>query len=65
MAKVWIEKAIQYSDAINAGFLEHYGDILFMQGEKDSAFIQWQKAKQAGNNSEKLSKKINEKKYIK
>lgn len=65
LAKVWIEKAIQYSDAINAGFLEHYGDILFMQGEKDSAFTQWQKAKQAGNNSEKLSKKINEKKYIK
>lgn len=60
-----IEKALQNNDAANPVYLEHYGDILFLKGEKDKALIQWQKAKQAGNDSEKLNKKINEKKYIK
>lgn len=36
-----------------------------MKGEKDAALIQWQKAKEAGNGSEVLIKKINEKKYFK
>lgn len=64
-AKLWVEKALQHNEALNPVFLEHYGDILFMKGEKELAILQWQKAKQAGNDSEKLSKKINEKKYIK
>jgi tetratricopeptide (TPR) repeat protein len=61
----WITKALQNNEATNPVYLEHYGDILFLKGEKDNALVQWQKAKQAGNDSEKLNKKINEKKYIK
>ncbi len=65
LAKTLIQRALQNNEALNPVYLEHYGDILFAKGEKEAALIQWQKAKQAGNDSEKLSKKINEKKYIK
>lgn len=65
LAKTWIERALQDNEASNPVYLEHYGDILFVKGEKDLALVQWQKAKQAGNDSEKLIRKINEKKYIK
>ncbi|MGN7988948.1 tetratricopeptide repeat protein [Pedobacter sp. 22226] len=65
LAKTWIEKALQNNSDKNGVYLERYGDILFMKGEKDQAVIQWQKAKEAGNGSEVLIKKINEKKYFK
>lgn len=65
LAKTWIEKALQNNTNKNGVYLEHYGDILFMKGDKDAAVIQWQKAKEAGNGSEVLNKKINEKKYFK
>lgn len=65
LAKTWIERALQNNEASNPVYLEHYGDILFVKGEKELALIQWQKAKQEGNGSEKLIKKLNEKKYIK
>ncbi len=65
LAKTWIERALQNNEVSNPVYLEHYGDILFSKGEKEEALLQWQKAKQAGNDSDKLIKKINEKKYIK
>ncbi|WP_316798766.1 tetratricopeptide repeat protein [Pedobacter frigidisoli] len=65
LAKTWIEKALQNNSAKNGVYLEHYGDILYMKGEKDAAVEQWIKAKTAGNASEVLNKKINEKKYYK
>ncbi|WP_316825634.1 tetratricopeptide repeat protein [Pedobacter miscanthi] len=65
LAKTWIEKALQNNSNKNGVYLERYGDILFMKGEKDEAVIQWQKAKEAGNESAVLIKKINEKKYFK
>ncbi len=65
LAKTWIEKALQNNSNKNGVYLERYGDILFLKGEKDAALIQWQKAKEAGNGSELLIKKINEKKYFK
>lgn len=64
-AKVWAEQALQSSGAKNGLYLEHYGDILFLKGEKELALVQWQKAKEAGNDSGILNRKINEKKYIK
>ena len=64
-ALTYIQKALQNNEASNPVYLEHYGDILFLKGDKENAVVQWQKAKQAGNGSEKLTKKINEKKYIK
>ncbi|RZK18113.1 MAG: tetratricopeptide repeat protein [Pedobacter sp.] len=65
LAKTWIEKALQNNTNKNGVYLEHYGDILFMKGDKDAAVLQWQKAREAGNGSEVLNKKINEKKYFK
>ena len=65
LALTWIQKALPNNEASNPVYLEHYGDILFLKGDKEEAVLQWQKAKQAGNDSEKLNKKINEKKYIK
>lgn len=63
-AKKWIEKSLQGKPDNNATQLEHYGDILFYLGDQANALEQWKKAKAAGANSEKLNKKINEKKYI-
>ncbi len=65
LAKTWIERALQNNEASNPVYLEHYGDILFLKGEKELALLQWQKAKKEGNDSDKLTKKLNEKKYIK
>lgn len=64
-ARKWIEQAIQNNEANNAVYLEHYGDILFMLNEKESALKQWLKAQQYGNDSDILKRKINEKKFIK
>lgn len=58
-----IKMALQL-DAENPLYVEYYGDVLFLKGDKDLALVQWKKAKIAGNDSEKLNKKINEKKYI-
>lgn len=65
LAKLWIEKALKNTGAKNGIYLEHYGDILFLMGDKDQAVQQWQKARDAGNDGETLKRKINEKKYIK
>lgn len=65
LAKIWIEKALQNNSDKNGVYLERYGDILFLKGDKGAAVSQWQKAREAGNASEVLNKKINEKKYFK
>ena len=63
-AKIWIEKALQHDTTNNSTQLEHYGDILYLLGERELAQKQWEKAKSIGTGSDKLDKKINEKKYI-
>ena len=64
-AKTWIEKALENNEAENSVYLEHYGDILFLGGTPDLGIIQWKKAREKGNDSALLKRKINEKKYIK
>lgn len=64
-ALVWQEKALKNNGDQNGVYLENYGNILFLKGDKEAALLQWQKAKAAGNNSQKLTQKINEKQYIK
>jgi len=64
-ARSWIEKALQNNGAENSVYLEHYGDILFLSGEREQGLSQWKKAKDAGNDSALLKRKINEKKYFK
>ncbi len=65
LAKIWIEKALQNNGDKTGVYLERYGDILYLKGEKDAALMQWLNAKRAGNSSVILTKKINEKKYFK
>ncbi|WP_374166414.1 tetratricopeptide repeat protein [Arcticibacter sp. MXS-1] len=62
-ARTWIEKAIK-SNSNSAVQYEHYGDILYHLGEKESAVEQWQIARDKGVKSETLEKKINEKQFF-
>lgn len=65
VAKSWIERALQNNESENSVYLEHYGDILFLNGEHDKALLQWKRARAAGNDALLLKRKIDEKKYIK
>jgi tetratricopeptide (TPR) repeat protein len=64
-AKTWIEKALENKEAENNVYLEHYGDIMFLSGTQEMGIALWKKARDAGNNSTLLKRKINEKKYFK
>jgi tetratricopeptide (TPR) repeat protein len=64
-AKTWIEKALQHGSDKSAAVLEHYGDILFKDGDTSKALEYWRRAKDAGDGgSEFLDKKLSEKKLI-
>ncbi len=66
MAKIYIEKAIEYGkDDNSAEVLEHYGDVLAVTGDKEKAVEQWEKARELGSDSKTLNKKIRKKEYIK
>jgi len=58
-ARTWIEKAMA-AGAKDGVILEHYGDILFELGDKESAMNNWRLAKEAGDASELIDRKINE-----
>jgi len=59
-AKKYIEMAVMGSN--NGTIIEHYGDVLYKLGDKDQALEQWKKAKELGDTSEFIDKKIAEKK---
>jgi tetratricopeptide (TPR) repeat protein len=61
-AKTWIGKALGDKKEINAEVLEHYGDVLFKLGETSQAYEYWVKARNKGQGSEFLEKKITDKK---
>jgi tetratricopeptide (TPR) repeat protein len=62
-ALVYIEKAIKDGGAKSSTIVEHFGDILFYLNRADEAVQQWKKAVELGETSEKLKKKILDKKY--
>ena len=64
LAKFYIESALEKDDTNSAELVDHYGDILFMSGEKEKAVEQWKKAKEMGKDTEILNRKIAEKQYI-
>lgn len=64
LAKIYEKQAIDNGGDKSPEVLEHYGDILFMAGEKEEALVWWQKAVNAGNNSPLLKKKIETKSYL-
>ncbi|RHJ81001.1 lipopolysaccharide assembly protein LapB [Parabacteroides sp. AM08-6] len=64
LAKMYIESALANDTTKSSELVDHYGDILFMLGDKENAVEQWKKAKELGKESEILDRKIAEEKYI-
>lgn len=64
LAKIYIESAIEKDTTKSAELMDHYGDILFMTGDKDGAVSRWKKALEMGKESETLNRKIAEGRYI-
>ncbi|MBO98075.1 MAG: hypothetical protein CMD34_04195, partial [Flavobacteriales bacterium] len=60
-AKKWILKALENGGEKNAIIVEHYGDILYKLGETKEAIKNWEKAKELGEGSIYLERKIQEK----
>lgn len=59
-AKKWIEKALSNGGDKSGVIREHYGDVLYKLGDTAGALEQWKLAKQAGEASDLLDKKIAE-----
>ncbi|MBO7110748.1 MAG: tetratricopeptide repeat protein [Bacteroidaceae bacterium] len=60
----YMEKALRYLDADNPEIYEHYGDVLYMCGEKEKALENWHKAVQFNSTSPTLDQKIRQQKYL-
>ena len=63
LAKLYIEQAISKDRTGSAELPDHYGDILYMTGDKEKALEQWKKSKEMGKVSATLDKKIEENTY--
>lgn len=64
LAKFYMETAMKNGGDKNGVIVEHFGDILFMLGDKDEALLNWKKALQLGDGTELLSEKIKQERYI-
>ena len=64
LAKIYEKQAIDNGGDKSMEVLEHYGDILFMAGDRAEALVWWQQSATAGNNSPLLKKKIETKSYL-
>ncbi|MDR2533806.1 MAG: tetratricopeptide repeat protein [Tannerellaceae bacterium] len=64
LAKFYIESAISKDSSDSSELVDHYGDILFMTGDKGNAIVQWRKAKELGKEGKTLEAKIAEERYI-
>ena len=64
LAKIYIENALLKDKTNSAELVDHYGDILYMSGEKDKALEQWKKAKEMGKDTDVLKQKIAKGIYI-
>ncbi|MFA5646780.1 MAG: tetratricopeptide repeat protein [Bacteroidales bacterium] len=59
-----LRNAIAKSSNPSADINEHYGDALFMTGNKQNAYIYWKKAQQLSGGSPKLNEKISTQQYV-
>lgn len=57
-ALTWIEKAMAPGNVSSGEVFEHYGDILFKNGNTEKAIEQWKYAKELGGASDKINSKI-------
>ena len=60
-AEQWISKALETGGNEDPRILEHYGDVLFKLGEQERAVNYWTQAREKGNTSSVLQKKITDK----
>ena len=58
LAKEWMLHALKNGGDSSAVVVEHFGDILYQLGDIEAAITQWKKAKELGDPSELLNKKI-------
>ena len=65
LAKIYIERAVANELDPSSVILEHYGDILWFNGEQDAARTQWKKALELENPSEVLVQKVKTGTYVK
>jgi tetratricopeptide (TPR) repeat protein len=63
LAKFYIESAISKGGDQRAEIVDHYGDILYLTGDKKKALEQWEKALELGKDTKTVKKKIIEKTY--
>lgn len=63
-AKKWIGKALEDTEGVSAEVLEHYGDVLYRLDDAAGALEYWKKARAAGEGSEFLDQKIEQKKLM-
>jgi tetratricopeptide (TPR) repeat protein len=61
-AKKYLEKAFDRGGFNRPAIVEHYGDVMYKLNEIDKAVENWKKAKELGNKSDLLQKKITDKK---
>lgn len=59
-AKEWLEKAVNTGGSSNAVILEHLGDVFYQLNQPEEALKYWKQAKESGEGSEWLDKKIAE-----
>lgn len=64
LALAYIEKAVKNCKEENAEILEHYGDILFMNGQFEKAVENWEKALALNPESDILKRKVEYKTYF-
>lgn len=64
LAKVYIETALRNGGDTSDVIVEHYGDILFHNGDLDKAILQWERALQLGSESQILRRKIETRSYL-
>jgi len=62
-AKKWIDKAIHDGGATNGTIIEHAGDIEYKLGNVNEAIELWKKAKDTGDHSEQIDRKIKDRTY--
>jgi tetratricopeptide (TPR) repeat protein len=61
-AGLWLQKAIDNGGKENGTILEHMGDVQFKLGKTDEAVNYWKQAKEKGDVSDLIDKKIADKK---
>jgi tetratricopeptide (TPR) repeat protein len=65
LAKIYIERAVANEPEPTSIILEHFGDILWFNDEKEAAMIQWKKALELDNPTDELIEKVETGVYVK